>query len=85
VVDALYREYVDAYPNIYRDWVEVERKGNDIVPEDFRAIQAHLYDFLGTKFTWENHLAPVEVFADFRKIIVQEALGYALVPRKELP
>jgi hypothetical protein len=82
-VRALYDNYRRSYPDIYEEWVTIERKGRDIEPDDLLDIQTHVYSFLRDRAEWEHSLAPSEVFLDFRRMIVSEHLGYSLYPPRD--
>ena len=79
----LYQEYRELYPELFEEWLRIERKEREIGLDELKDIQTHIYGFLRERTEVEGHMGLIEGFVSFRKLIVKEYLGYSLVPGQD--
>ena len=79
----LYEEYRGLYPEQFAEWLRIERKGRNIDPDELRDTLVHIHSFLQSRLETDGYPALIEGFISFRKLIVNEYLGYSLIPGED--
>lgn len=76
----LYAEYKSLYPEIIKEWVEIERRSPHIDEDELPPISEHVQKFLDERVENSGHLSLLSAFSDFRQLLNKEYLGRPLIP-----
>jgi hypothetical protein len=74
----LYEEFKVNSPAEFQLWLSIERSQDRVDNGELFTVQSAVYEFLKSRTLWDDEVALVFAWMDFRSLLSEEFFGYSM-------
>lgn len=75
-ISSLVAHYRDEFPDRYRTWLSIEKRGDKLGEDDLAEVQRHAIEFLINNTKCDSRIAAASAWFDMRLQIIRNALSH---------